>query len=69
MNYKGIAHSIVARLPTNIENVSMSYLNRMIGEKTKSRTEFQEIKHIIVNEHIKKKSTNNNKTYKSYSKN
>lgn len=69
MNHRRIAHNIVARLPTSIENIQMSYLNHIIGQQTKSRTDFAEIKRIIVNEHIKKKSTNNNKTYKSYLKN
>lgn len=69
MNYKRIASQIVQRLPTDVNNVSMSYLNHVIGERTKSRADFAEIKRIIVNEHIKKKSTNSNKTYKSYSKN
>lgn len=63
MKYKRIAHSIVARLPTNIENVSMSYLNRVIGERTKSSVEFGDIKQIIINEYM-----NKNKTYKKYHK-
>lgn len=63
MKYKRIAHSVVARLPTNIENVSMSYLNRVIGERTKSSVEFGEIKQIIINEYM-----NKNKTYKNITK-
>ncbi|UTI85168.1 hypothetical protein NIT60_14945 [Mammaliicoccus sciuri] len=63
MKYKRIAHSVVARLPTNIENVSMSYLNTVIGKRTKSSYDFGKIKQIIINEYM-----NNNKTYKKYHK-
>ncbi|MDT0704053.1 hypothetical protein RM652_13065 [Mammaliicoccus sciuri] len=63
MKYKRIAHSVVARLPTNIENVSMSYLNRVIGERTKSSYDFGQIKQIIINDYM-----NKNKTYKKYHK-
>ncbi|MEB8067697.1 hypothetical protein [Mammaliicoccus fleurettii] len=64
MNYKRIAHSIVERLPTDISNVSMSYLNKVIGDRTKSPYDFAKIKAIILKEHLKQ----NNKTYKNYIK-
>lgn len=66
MNHRRIAHNIVARLPTKIENVSMSYLNKAIGQYTKSQYDFAEIKRIIINDYIKQDS--NNKTYKNYIK-
>ncbi|HAL09017.1 MAG TPA: hypothetical protein DCO67_03495 [Staphylococcus sp.] len=66
MNYKRIAHSIVTRLPTDIQNVSMSYLNRAIGQRTKSPYEFAEIKRVIIKEYMKQDT--NNKTYKNYIK-
>lgn len=64
MNYKSIAHSIVERLPTDINNISMSYLNRVIGDRTKSPYDFAEIKAIILKEYLNQ----NNKTYKNYIK-
>lgn len=66
MNHRRIAHNIVARLPTDINNIQMSYLNRVIGERTRSSKDFSEIKRIIVKDYIKRDS--NNKTYKNYIK-
>lgn len=66
MNYKRIAHSIVERLPTDVNNISMSYLNRVIGDRTKSPYDFANIKAIIVKDYMKQDT--NHKTYKNYIK-
>lgn len=55
MNYKRIAHQILARLPTDVNNVSTTYINSLVKKYTRKEKEFNEIKRII----------NQNKKYKS----
>lgn len=47
MNHKRIAHQILARLPTNVNNVSTVYINSLIKKYTMKEKEFNEIKRII----------------------
>lgn len=47
MNHKRIAHQILARLPTNVNNVSTVYINSLIKKYTRKEKEFNEIKRII----------------------
>lgn len=47
MNYTGIAHQILARLPTNVNNVSNRYINSLIKQHTRKEQDFKEIKRII----------------------
>ncbi|WP_426458502.1 hypothetical protein [Staphylococcus nepalensis] len=55
MNHRRIAHQILARLPTNVNNVSTSYINSLIKKYTREEKEFNEIKRII-NQNKKHKS-------------
>ncbi|MEB7831007.1 MULTISPECIES: hypothetical protein [Staphylococcus] len=55
MNHKRIAHQILARLPTNVNNVSTVYINSLIKKYTMKEKEFNEIKRII-NQNKKHKS-------------
>ncbi|MEB8070186.1 hypothetical protein NGH54_05560 [Staphylococcus xylosus] len=47
MNHRRIAHQILARLPTNVNNVSTVYINSLIKKYTRKEKEFNEIKRII----------------------
>lgn len=55
MNHRRIAHQILARLPTNVNNVSTVYINSLIKKYTMKEKEFNEIKRII-NQNKKHKS-------------
>ena len=55
MNHKRTAHPILARLPTNVNNVSTVYINSLIKKYTRKEKEFNEIKRII-NQNKKHKS-------------
>ncbi|MEB7719716.1 hypothetical protein ACWEX2_03345 [Staphylococcus xylosus] len=55
MNHRRIAHQILARLPTNVNNVSTVYINSLIKKYTRKEKEFNEIKRII-NQNKKHKS-------------
>lgn len=55
MNHRRIAHQILARLPTNVNNVSTVYINSLIKNYTRKEKEFNEIKRII-NQNKKHKS-------------
>ncbi|MEB7801085.1 hypothetical protein NGC89_06430 [Staphylococcus xylosus] len=55
MNYKRIAHQILARLPTNVNNVSTTYINSLIKKYARKEKDFKEIKRII-NQNKKHKS-------------
>lgn len=47
MNYSRIAHQILARLPTNVNNVSNRYINSLIKQRTRKEQDFKAIKRII----------------------
>ena len=47
MNHKRIAHQILARLPTHVNNVSNRYINSLIKQRTRKEQDFKEIKRII----------------------
>lgn len=47
MNHRRIALQILARLPTNVNNVSTVYINSLIKKYTRKEKEFNEIKRII----------------------
>ena len=55
MNYTGIAHQILARLPTNVNNVSNRYINSLIKQHTRKEQDFKAIKRII-NQYKKQKA-------------
>ncbi|WP_436950521.1 hypothetical protein [Staphylococcus xylosus] len=55
MNHKRIAHQILARLPTSVNNVSTSYINALIKKYARKEKDFNEIKRII-NQNKKHKS-------------
>lgn len=55
MNYRRIAHQILARLPTNVNNVSNRYINSLIKQHTRKEQDFKAIKRII-NQYKKQKA-------------
>ncbi|MDW3909739.1 hypothetical protein QI309_06325 [Staphylococcus saprophyticus] len=55
MNYSRIAHQILARLPTNVNNVSNRYINSLIKQHTRKEQDFKAIKRII-NQYKKQKA-------------
>ncbi|QQT23334.1 hypothetical protein CD125_10405 [Staphylococcus equorum subsp. equorum] len=62
MWYRDVANQIVARLPTNISNVSESYLDTVIKRYVTRREDIEEVKQCI-NE---MKSSKQIKTYKDF---
>ncbi|WP_210133712.1 hypothetical protein [Staphylococcus sp. GDY8P131P] len=47
MNHKRIAHQILARLPTHVNNVSNRYISALIRKYARKEKDFNEIKRII----------------------
>ncbi|PTG40490.1 hypothetical protein BUY24_10065 [Staphylococcus cohnii] len=47
MNYSRIAHQILARLPTNVNNVSVRYLDSLVRQYARNKKDFSAIKRII----------------------
>lgn len=47
MNHKRIAHQILARLPTHVNNVSNRYISSLIRKYARKEKDFNEIKRII----------------------
>lgn len=62
MNHKIVANKIVNQLPTDVSNVSVSYLNKLIDKYAKRSKDFLEVKRLI-NE--KKQGEFENGKYKS----
>lgn len=47
MNHKRIAHQILARLPTHVNNVSVRYIDSLVRQYARKKKDFSEIKRII----------------------
>ena len=47
MNHKRVAHQILARLPTHVNNVSNRYISSLIRKYARKEKDFNEIKRII----------------------
>ncbi|AYX89241.1 hypothetical protein EGX68_02950 [Staphylococcus cohnii] len=47
MNHKRIAHQILARLPTHVNNVSDKYISSLVRKHTRNKKDFSAIKRII----------------------
>ncbi|MES3712826.1 hypothetical protein ABC762_03715 [Staphylococcus ureilyticus] len=47
MNYSRIAHQILARLPTHVNNVSVRYIDSLVRRYARKDKDFSEIKRII----------------------
>lgn len=47
MNYSRIAHQILARLPTNVNNVSVRYIDSLVRQYARNKKDFSAIKRII----------------------
>ena len=47
MNHKRIAHQILARLPTHVNNVSVRYIDSLVRQYARNKKDFSAIKRII----------------------
>ncbi|PTJ78823.1 hypothetical protein BUZ59_05750 [Staphylococcus kloosii] len=47
MNHKRIAHQILARLPTHVNNVSVRYIDSLVRQHARNKKDFSAIKRII----------------------
>ena len=47
MNHRRIAHQILARLPTHVNNVSVRYIDSLVRRYARKKKDFSEIKRII----------------------
>ncbi|MFL1421401.1 hypothetical protein BUY37_01780 [Staphylococcus cohnii] len=47
MNHKRIAHQILARLPTHVNNVSVRYIDSLVRQYARNKKDFSVIKRII----------------------
>lgn len=47
MNHKRIAHQILARLPTHVNNVSVRYIDSLVRQYARKKKDFSAIKRII----------------------
>ena len=68
MNHKRIAHQILARLPTHVNNVSNRYISSLIRKYARKEKDFNEIKRII-NQNRKKEfnyDKNSTRQYNQY---
>ena len=68
MNHKRIAHQILARLPTHVNNVSNRYISSLIRKYARKEKDFNEIKR-IVNQKRKKEfnyGKNSTRQYNQY---
>lgn len=68
MNHKHIAHQILARLPTHVNNVSNRYISSLIRKYARKEKDFNEIKRII-NQNRKKEfnyGKNSTRQYNQY---
>jgi len=68
MNHKRIAHQILARLPTHVNNVSNRYIISLIRKYARKEKDFNEIKRII-NQNRKKEfnyDKNSTRQYNQY---
>lgn len=68
MNHKRIAHQILARLPTHVNNVSNRYISSLIRKYARKEKDFNEIKRII-NQNRKKEfnyGKNSTRQYNQY---
>lgn len=48
MNHRRIAHQILARLPTHVNNVSVRYIDSLVRRYARKKKDFSEIKRIII---------------------
>lgn len=60
MNHRRIAHQILARLPTHVNNVSVRYIDSLVRRYARKKKDFSEIKRIINQK--RKKAFNYGKT-------
>ncbi|WP_204180227.1 hypothetical protein [Staphylococcus sp. GDY8P64P] len=68
MNHKRIAHQILARLPTHVNNVSVRYIDSLVRQYARNKKDFSEIKRII-NQNRKKEfnyGKNSTRQYNQY---
>ncbi|AUJ74307.1 hypothetical protein SE1UMMC_07975 [Staphylococcus epidermidis] len=47
MSHRRIAHQILARLPTHVNNVSVRYIDSLVRRYARKKKDFSEIKRII----------------------